>query len=204
MGSMLARTMWNVLRFIPFFFLIGCGSVTQSPSRPTLIATPTAEHAATQSSTAILNPNSSATTTSSPQPTQFNTPPAPQPNPGVSVTTDKGSFQTGEAIVVTIRNDLSVPIYGLTGKTYCTILLAQRKEGDEWQDQSPCTAGAPPAWEPILARAQFVVALSPQLPTDQPLPPGEYRILFLHRIGAISGTEATGYSNPFTIVQANP
>jgi len=186
--------------------LIGCSQAPQSVSSVTVEDVPTttaptaaATFATSAATTSQTNPTPTRTAVSIPpvDMTQIPTPPAI--NQGVSLTTDQQQYQAGEMIRVSIRNGLSVPIYGFTGQTYCSIVTVERKEGDSWQEQELCVAGAPPTNEEILSGKQITVDLLPRLAAENPLPPGAYRALLTYRVGSPSGDEGSAISKEFTI-----
>lgn len=179
------------------------------PTRTTVSrATPTRESIATLMTPSLTPPPAhmtpSPTVSASPTPLTI-TPqatllrPGEQPTTDVWVTTDKLDYRRGERIVVTIGNDLSVAIYALTGKTYCTIVSVQRKTDDKWQIQSRCAAGAPPVFIPIPSKSRMSVEIFPRDAFDKELVPGQYRIEFSFRVGSASGPWQTVYSKEFVI-----
>jgi hypothetical protein len=133
-------------------------SLTLIPARtapPSATLTWRPEASATISPMPQSGVTSSPATTSpaptvSPAPTLAPAPilsPAPTLAPGlegVAIATDHNVYGTGDVVVVTVHNGLQIPIFGLTGRTYCTIVSVQRKEDRAWREQGGCLAGAPP------------------------------------------------------------
>jgi len=117
----------------------------------------------------------------------------------VHVTTDKSNFRSGDPIVVTIVNSLSVPIYALTGQTYCLIVTMQRSIEGQWSAEGRCLVFAPPGWVEIAADGHTLVEVKPHLPSDQPLAPGRYRVMLTFKEGSTSGPSATVFSSEFLI-----
>ncbi len=131
---------------------------------------------------------------------------AMQPGDGLSavqVTTDKSSYGLGEPIVVTIVNSLSVPIYALSGQTYCTIVTVQRSEDGRWSTERRCLAFAPPGWTEIVPGRRTPVEVKSGLAFDRPLAPGRHRVLFTFNIGSPGGSSATVFSSEFLISDAS-
>jgi hypothetical protein len=125
-------------------------------------------------------------------------PPREGPSP-VYVTTDKSSYRSGESIIVNVVNSLSVPIYALTGQTYCTIVTVQRSVEGQWSAEGRCLVFAPPGWVEIAAGGHTVVEVRPRLPSDRPLAPGRYRVMLSFKAGSTSGPSATVFSSEFLI-----
>jgi len=117
----------------------------------------------------------------------------------VRVTTDKASYGTGQSIVVTIVNGLSVPIYALSGQTYCTIVTIQRHTDGQWGAEGRCLSYTPPGWVDIAARGSTLVEVRPRLPSDRPLGPGRYRAVLTFAVGSTTGPSATAFSSDFLI-----
>ena len=117
----------------------------------------------------------------------------------VAVTTDKSGYNPGEMIVVTIVNALSVPIFALTGQTYCTIVTVQRSVDGEWKSEGTCQSYAPPVWVEIAAGGTTRVEVMPGLPADQPLAAGRCRAKLTFKVGSTNGRRATVLSSEFLI-----
>ena len=124
--------------------------------------------------------------------------PGEGPSP-VYVTTDKSSYRSGESIIVNVMNSLSVPIYALTGQTYCTIVTVQRSVEGQWSAEGRCLVFAPPGWVEIAAGGHILVEVRPRLPSDRPLAPGRYRVMLSFTAGSTSGPSATVFSSEFLI-----
>jgi hypothetical protein len=121
----------------------------------------------------------------------------------VQVTTDKLNYRPAEPIIVSIVNPLSVPIYALSGQTYCTIVTAQRSEDGQWSAEGRCLAFAPPGWTEIVPGGRTPVEVKPRLAFDRPLAPGRHRVLFTFNIGSPGGSSATVFSPEFLISDAS-
>ena len=117
----------------------------------------------------------------------------------VKVSTDKSSYDPGEMIVVSIVNTLSVPIYALTGQTYCTIVTVQRSVDGEWKSEGPCQSYAPPGWVEIGAGGTTRIEVMPRLHADQPLASGRCRAQLTFKVGSTNGRSATVFSSEFLI-----
>src|SRR5260370_18252387 len=85
----------------------------------------------------------------------------------VKVSTDKSNYDFGKKMVVTIANTLSVPIFALTGQTYCTILTRPRISDSEGNSQGPCQSYGPPGWVKIASGPTTRIELWPRLPADK-------------------------------------
>lgn len=59
-------------------------------------------------------------------------------DPPVRVVTDKLGYHRGEAIVATIRNDLTTTIFAPAQDTVCAILLLERGVSGQWLMEDPC------------------------------------------------------------------
>jgi hypothetical protein len=119
--------------------------------------------------------------------------------PVVWVTSDKLRYHYGEQIVVTISNDLPVPIYGQTGQTYCSVVSVQRKVDDQWNMEGRCAAAGPPGFIAIEAGRQMAVEIFPRFPSDRALDPGQYRIVFSFFVGSTAGPRQAVQSEEFVI-----
>jgi hypothetical protein len=117
----------------------------------------------------------------------------------VGVTTDKFSYRPGEPIVVTLDNQLSVPVYALTGQTYCTVVTAERRVDDAWTTENRCMVGGPPGWREIPPLQITRVQVKPGIALDEPLPPGRYRVVFTFRPKSTGEPSATVTSKEFII-----
>jgi hypothetical protein len=117
----------------------------------------------------------------------------------VQVTTDKSSYRTAEPIVATVVNGLSVPIYALSGRTYCTIVTLQRSEDGQWSAEGRCLVSGPPGWVAIPAGGRTLVEVKPRLPADRPLAPGRHRAMLSFNVGSTTGASATVFSSEFVI-----
>jgi hypothetical protein len=117
----------------------------------------------------------------------------------VGVTTDKSSYRPGEPIVVTVDNQLSVPVYALTGQTYCTVVTAERRVDDAWTAAGRCMVGGPPGWREIPSQQLTRVEVKPGIALDEPLPLGRYRIVFTFRPKSTAEPSATVTSKEFVI-----
>lgn len=130
---------------------------------------------------------------------QFGRASSASPTSRVSVSTNLPTYTLGETIIVTIRHDLAVPIYALTGQTYCTIVTIQRQVAAEWIAEGRCLAFGPPGWIEIPPNAPSAVDVRPRLPSDRALAPGRHRVVFAFRVGSSSGAVATVFSPEFLI-----
>jgi hypothetical protein len=122
----------------------------------------------------------------------------------VKVSTDKSSYDPGEMIAVSIVNTLSVPIYALTGQTYCTIVTVERSINSKWKSEGACQSYAPPGWVEIAAGATTKIEVMPRLPADQPLPAGRYRARLTFKVGSTNGRSATVLSSEVLISKRRP
>ena len=120
----------------------------------------------------------------------------------VTVTTDKSRYDPGEPVGVSIMNTLSVPIYVLTGQTYCTIVTVQRSLDGEWKPEGPCQSFAPPGWLTIAPGDTTRIELKPRLAADQALASGRYRAKLTFRLGSINGQSSTVFSLEFLVSNA--
>jgi hypothetical protein len=117
----------------------------------------------------------------------------------VGVTTDKSSYRPGEPIVVTVDNQLSVPVYALTGQTYCTVVTAERRVDDAWRAEGRCMVGGPPGWREIPPQQLTRVEVNPGIALDEPLPPGRYRVVFTFRPKSTAEPSAAVIAKEFII-----
>jgi len=181
--------------------LAGC-SPSAAPSEPSIVDPASSPRAgaspsAAASESSIVDPAASSQGGASPSA-------APSVDAGsaaastISVRTDKPSYAEGEAIPVTIQNRDDRSVFALSGKTYCTIVSAQRNEAAGWQEQGRCVEGAPPGYVEILPGQTRTFDLAPTR-GEEPLPAGKYRIELTVAIGSTDGTTATVYSSGITI-----
>ena len=97
------------------------------------------------------------------------------PGATVTVRTDKLSYRTGQAIVVTVRNGLPHAIVATTGRTSCTIVSLDRRVGQRWVEVRNCYAGQPPVEVRVAAGATRRMRLPDRLE------PGTYRVRLEYR-----------------------
>ena len=125
---------------------------------------------------------------------------ASQGSPTVQLLTDRATYRYADPVIVTIINGFSVPVYGLTGRTYCTIVTLQRNlDRDAWAEAGHCVVSGPPGWIEIPADGRTDVEVRPLLPADRPLEPGRYRAALTFQLGSTSGPATTTYSPEFVI-----
>lgn len=122
----------------------------------------------------------------------------------VQVTNNKSSYAPLEPIVVTVVNGLSVPIYALTGQTYCTIVTVQRSVNGQWNPEGRCLVAGPPGWVSIAPGDRTVVDVRPRLPSDQPLASNRHRVVFTFKPESTEGTNITVFSAEFRISGVGP
>jgi hypothetical protein len=66
-------------------------------------------------------------------------------NGAVSIVTDKGEYTVGETIVVTVTNNLNIPITTLNQQAFCTIIRMELQKDGNWQEVKNCYSGEPVA-----------------------------------------------------------
>jgi hypothetical protein len=93
----------------------------------------------------------------------------------VTVRTDRLSYRSGQAIVVTVRNELPHAIVATTGRTSCTVVSLDRRVGQRWVEVRNCYAGVPPVEVRIAAGATRRMRLPDRLE------PGTYRVRLEYR-----------------------
>jgi hypothetical protein len=120
----------------------------------------------------------------------------------VKASTDKSNYHPGETIIVAIANTLSLPIYALTGQTYCTIVTVERIIDSEWNSQGACQSYAPPGWVKIASGTTTRIEVMPRLPNDQPLAAGRCRVKFTFKVRSTNGRSDTVFSSEFLIRNA--
>jgi hypothetical protein len=168
----------------------------QAPPTQVISGSATIETPVPVTPTLVVTPSISIT----PTPT-IESPKSTQSEPvetGVTVATDKIDYQPGENVVVTVSNHLTTAIFALTGQSYCTIVSAQRNVNDSFQQEGTCAA-VPPQYIEIAPDSESVIELHPRLPADQELPPGDYRIQFIYRVGSREGIDHTIFSQSFLV-----
>lgn len=117
----------------------------------------------------------------------------------VAVTTDKLRYAPGEMIVVKIVNTLFVPIYALTGQTYCTIVTVERSVDGGWKPEGTCQSYGPPGWVEIAAGGTNRIEVTPRLHGDQALDAGRYRVKLVFKVGSTNGRSDTVFSSEFLV-----
>jgi hypothetical protein len=93
----------------------------------------------------------------------------------VTVRTDRLTYRSGQAIVVTVRNGLAHEIVAATGRASCTIVSLDRRVQQRWVEIRNCYAGVPPMTVRIAAGATRRMRLPDQLR------PGTYRVRLEYR-----------------------
>jgi len=64
-------------------------------------------------------------------------------NGAVSVVTDKGGYTVGETIVVTVTNNLDIPITTVNQQSFCSIIRMESQNDGNWQEVKNCYSGEP-------------------------------------------------------------
>jgi hypothetical protein len=100
---------------------------------------------------------------------------------------------------VTVDNPLAVPIYALTGQTYCTIVTVQGRVDGQWNPEGRCIVGGPPGWREIPPQQLTRVEVKPTLPADEPLAPNQYRVVFTFRAKSTTEASVTVVSAEFVV-----
>ena len=132
------------------------------------------------------------------------TPPAPSPSvpPTGLVVLHVGatSYQAGETVRVTIRNQGTHTISFSDHKSNCTVLLFEHQVGSSWEAVAPCKLMIMTRLHSLQAGATLDVALVPSLGW----PAGTYRAKLDYSAqssvpNASSGSQKTVYSSEFRV-----
>jgi len=133
------------------------------------------------------------------------TPPATSPSvpPSALVALHIGaaSYQAGERVRVTIRNQGTQPISFSDHKSNCTVLLFEHQVGSSWEAVAPCKLMIMTRLHSLQAGATGDVELLPSLGW----PAGTYRAKLDYNVpssipNASSDSQKTVYSSEFRVV----
>ncbi len=107
--------------------------------------------------------------------------PTPTSSQSVVISTDRTTYAPGDAIVVTVHNALSTPIYALDTQASCSILSLQYQVGGAWQASqvAQCPQKRPARPVKIDAGATYTATITAGYPGLKQLsfPVGSYRLV---------------------------
>ena len=149
-----------------------CTTATNEPPAPT---------AGTQTPPATVQPTRSADAGDAP-----------------TIRTTRQSYRQDETIVVLLRNATANDWFAASGRTWCTILEAQRLLDGGHRPEGACVEGAPPGLVKIPARSEQNIELTPG-GSNAPLPAGRYRFALDASEGSSTQPVVTIASPEFTI-----
>jgi hypothetical protein len=128
------------------------------------------------------------------------TPPSVPPADLVVLHVGAASYQAGERVRVTIRNQGKHTISFTDHKTNCTVLLFEHQVGSSWEAVAPCKLMTMTRFHSLQAGATGDVTLLPSLGW----PAGTYRAKLDYNVpssvpNASSGSQKTVYSSEFRV-----
>lgn len=102
----------------------------------------------------------------------------------VVVSTDRATYAPADAIMVTVRNGLSRPIYAMDTQASCSIVSLQYQVGGAWQasQMAQCPQKRPARPIKIDAGATYTATITAGYPGLQQLnfPTGSYRLVLAY------------------------
>jgi hypothetical protein len=102
----------------------------------------------------------------------------------VNITTDRATYAPDGAIVVSIRNTLSTPIYAMDTQASCSILSLQYQAGGAWQQSqvAQCPQKRPARMVKIDAGGTYTASITAGYPglRQLPFPTGSYRLMLIY------------------------
>ena len=102
----------------------------------------------------------------------------------VAVSTDRASYASGDAMIVTVHNTLSTPIYALDTQSSCSVLALQYQVNGAWQASqvAQCPQKRPARLVKIDAGATYTANITAGYPGLKTLdfPVGSYRLVLLY------------------------
>ncbi|HLI90903.1 MAG TPA: hypothetical protein VKV37_19595 [Ktedonobacteraceae bacterium] len=119
----------------------------------------------------------------------------PTANGPVTLSVNASSYQAGDAIIVTLRNQSARPIAFPDHLTDCSVVLLQQQVGINWQPVDLCRSMIMSKLHTLAARQNLIVQLMP--PTQWS--PGTYRCRVSYASPGNSGLMETVFSAQFQI-----
>ncbi len=123
------------------------------------------------------------------------------PTPGIAITTDHAAYTPNEAIVVTVHNALSTPIYAMDTQSSCSILSLEYQVNSVWQPSqvAQCPQKRPARPVKIDAGGTYTATITAGYPglKQLPFPAGSYRLVLGYTTSP-SGIPSTGVDTPIT------
>jgi hypothetical protein len=121
---------------------------------------------------------------------------------GVTITTDRSSYDINNRIIATISNNTDQNIQAEDHRSYCTILFLQKNVGNSWNTVATCLLKSATRLVKIDARQSVSISLPPDPATPQN-EPGMYRLellfMFLDNNDQPVGPQIILDSPPFTV-----
>jgi hypothetical protein len=194
--SRISRLLITVYPLLLLTLLAGCGAngqqttgTTIPPASATFQGTPGVIPAQTQTITLPGKPAATVPPTATPRGS------VPIANGPVTLSVNATSYQAGDAITVTLRNQSAQPIAFPDHLTDCSVVLLQQQVGVSWQPVDLCRSMIMSKLHTLAARQSLTVQLTP--PTQWT--PGMYRCRVSYASPGDSGSMETVISAQFQV-----
>lgn len=83
--------------------------------------------------------------------------PGAQSVAGVRLNLDKTTYRVGEPVILTVVNELPQNVILMSGQSYCSVVLVQHTDGQDWTALGPCAATQTAIGVPIAPNGRATI-----------------------------------------------